>query len=62
MLHNFERDFYGEELRLVLTGYIRTMDDIKFNSLEELITAIQQDIAYADAHLDQVPNREFFSA
>ena len=42
LLHVFKDDFYGEELRLVVTGYLRP--EKNFGSLEELMAAIHADI------------------
>jgi riboflavin kinase len=35
LLHDFEADFYGEELRMVVCGYIRPEAD--FTTLEALV-------------------------
>mmetsp|Transcript_12713 Transcript_12713/g.38329 ORF Transcript_12713/g.38329 Transcript_12713/m.38329 type:complete len:383 (+) Transcript_12713:77-1225(+) len=43
LLHEFEDDFYGEELRLVVCLYIRPEAD--FTSLEALVARIHQDAA-----------------
>ena len=50
LLHEFAEDFYGSTLRLVLCGYIRP--ELNFSGLDELITAIHDDIAYAKEKLD----------
>mmetsp|Transcript_9811 Transcript_9811/g.13218 ORF Transcript_9811/g.13218 Transcript_9811/m.13218 type:complete len:166 (-) Transcript_9811:27-524(-) len=42
ILHEFEEDFYGQEMKLIAVGHIR--GQIKFDSLDELIAAIQNDI------------------
>lgn len=42
ILHQFASDFYGSELRVAVCGFIR--DEQKFNSLDELIAAINNDI------------------
>lgn len=49
ILHNFEEDFYGKELRVIMLGYIR--QEASFNSLEELIKAIKSDIDKAKEEL-----------
>ena len=54
MLHVFPADFYGEELRLVVTGYLRP--EQKFSSLEALIAAIHADIALSRKSLDEPPH------
>lgn len=50
LLHDFEEDFYGEELRLVVVGYIRP--EANFPSLEALVTKIQEDGSIAEKALD----------
>mmetsp|Transcript_19188 Transcript_19188/g.32957 ORF Transcript_19188/g.32957 Transcript_19188/m.32957 type:complete len:190 (-) Transcript_19188:99-668(-) len=50
LLHKFEQDFYGEELRLLVCGFIRTEAD--FPSLDELIKAIHEDIRVGGEALD----------
>ncbi|KAK3890863.1 hypothetical protein Pcinc_005223 [Petrolisthes cinctipes] len=49
IMHVFEDDFYGSELRVVMLGYIR--GEKNFKSLEELISAIHSDIAESDRQL-----------
>ncbi|GMH42483.1 hypothetical protein BSKO_10402 [Bryopsis sp. KO-2023] len=51
LLHTFEEDFYGEELRLAVCGYIRP--ESNFNSLEDLIARIHKDGDIASEALDQ---------
>lgn len=41
LLHEFDEDFYGEELRLAIVGYIRP--EANFPSLESLIERIHED-------------------
>ncbi|MCL7048333.1 hypothetical protein MKW94_007225 [Papaver nudicaule] len=41
LLHDFDEDFYGEELRLAIVGYIRP--EANFSSLESLIAKIHED-------------------
>ncbi|KAF5728642.1 putative riboflavin kinase/fmn adenylyltransferase [Tripterygium wilfordii] len=50
LLHDFEGDFYGEELRLVIVGYIRP--EANFPSLESLIARIHEDGRIAEKALD----------
>lgn len=50
LLHEFEEDFYGEELRLVIVGYIRP--EANFPSLESLIERIHEDARIAEKALD----------
>ncbi|VDP15348.1 unnamed protein product [Onchocerca flexuosa] len=45
ILHNFDEDFYGAEIRAVLTGFLRPM--VAFNSLDELKAAINNDVSMA---------------
>lgn len=63
ILHNFQRDLYGEELRVCILGYIRPQQN--YNTIEELIKAINSDIEYADKNLndpdyDVFKNHTFF--
>ena len=56
LLHEFDTDFYGEALRLVVCGYIRP--EAKFEGeqwLSELKAAIAQDVRVTEASLDQEP-------
>jgi len=50
LLHKFESDFYGNELRCLCMGYIR--EEQAFKTLDDLITAIRSDIDYADKILE----------
>ncbi|KAG5219103.1 bifunctional riboflavin kinase/FMN phosphatase [Salix suchowensis] len=50
LLHEFDGDFYGEELRLVIVGYIRP--EANFSSLESLIAKIHEDRRIAERALD----------
>lgn len=50
LLHDFDEDFYGEELRLVVVGYIRP--EANFPSLESLIAKIHEDGDVARRALD----------
>jgi riboflavin kinase len=47
-------DFYGETMRLQLTGYLRP--EVKFPSFAALIAQINQDVVDAKAALDQEPH------
>ena len=53
ILHDFGRDFYGEQLRLVVAAYIRPEAD--FTSLDALIARIHADADVARAALDMMP-------
>ncbi|XP_044462013.1 bifunctional riboflavin kinase/FMN phosphatase-like [Mangifera indica] len=50
LLHEFHADFYGEELRLVIVGYIRP--EANFPSLESLVAKIHDDKKVAERALD----------
>lgn len=50
IMHKFEDDFYGKQLKIVMLGFIRSQRD--FNSVDELIKAINYDISLADKHLE----------
>ncbi|XP_067208040.1 riboflavin kinase isoform X2 [Linepithema humile] len=51
ILHKFQNDFYGEELKVIIAGYIRPERD--FSSLEELIKEIKNDIAITEQQLEE---------
>lgn len=53
LLHDFPEDFYGEELRLIVVGYIRP--EANFSSLQALIERIHEDGRIARAALDVLP-------
>ncbi|GER27191.1 riboflavin kinase [Striga asiatica] len=50
LLHDFDEDFYGEDLRLVIVGYIRP--EANFTSLEGLIAKIHEDRKIAENALE----------
>ncbi|CAG9838452.1 unnamed protein product [Diabrotica balteata] len=50
VLHEFDSDFYGKEIRIVILGYLR--QEKNFNSLEALIDAIKDDINQAREKLN----------
>ncbi|KAJ4777540.1 riboflavin kinase/FMN hydrolase [Rhynchospora pubera] len=50
LLHEFDEDFYGEELRLAIIGYIKP--EANFPSLESLIARIHEDGRIAEKALD----------
>ncbi|KAM7500842.1 hypothetical protein LguiA_025256 [Lonicera macranthoides] len=50
LLYDFDGDFYGEELRLTIVGYIRP--EANFPSLESLITKIHEDRKIAENALE----------
>ena len=47
-------DFYGSDLRLVVTGFLRP--EAAFSSMDALIAAIHNDIDVARAALDLPPH------
>lgn len=57
LLHDFGEDFYGEELRLVVVGYIRP--EANFPSLEALVARIHKDGDIARAALSTPPYLQF---
>uniref|UniRef100_H3DEF5 Riboflavin kinase n=2 Tax=Tetraodon nigroviridis TaxID=99883 RepID=H3DEF5_TETNG len=50
VIHTFKEDFYGELLSVVMVGYIRP--ERSFDSLDALVTAINDDIEEANTKLD----------
>jgi len=50
VLKNYENDFYDRRLKLIIVGFLRTMK--KFNSLDELIEEINNDVKKANETLD----------
>ncbi|KAI3456334.1 hypothetical protein Pfo_012997 [Paulownia fortunei] len=50
LLHDFNEDFYGEDLRLAIVGYIRP--EANFPSLESLVTKIHEDRKIAENALE----------
>lgn len=57
IMHDFAEDFYGKELRAVVTGFIRP--EIKFNSLQDLLTRINADIGTAQSQLDSEQHKSY---
>lgn len=57
IMHQYENDFYGQELKVCILGYLRP--EMNFNSLDELICAIKKDISDADKYLDEGKNSTF---
>jgi len=45
IIHQFDSDFYGQKLKAIILSFIRNESD--FKSLDELITAIKDDITFA---------------
>ena len=50
LMHTFETDFYGEDLQLVVCGFLRPEQN--YDGLEPLIAAINEDIDVARELLD----------
>lgn len=50
LMFKFDDDFYGEEMRLCIIGYLRP--ELKFDSLDELTLHIQNDIKVSESALD----------
>lgn len=57
ILHEFPADFYGEELALIIVGFMRTME--KYTALDELIRAIARDVRVGDTQLEKSPFVEY---
>lgn len=51
ILHKYDRDLYGCLLKVCIVGYLRP--EKNFESLDALIVAIKDDIAQADAQLEE---------
>lgn len=57
ILHEYENDFYGQELRVIILGYLRP--EKNFTSLNELIEAIKNDISQAKHQLEQAQYAQY---
>lgn len=53
IVHDFESDFYGKQLKLCICGYLRP--EKNFDSMDSLIEAINNDIKNAKEQLDTEP-------
>ncbi|KAI9275392.1 hypothetical protein BY458DRAFT_507285 [Sporodiniella umbellata] len=51
IIHEFEKDFYGEDIRIIVGGYIRPEQN--YPSLDALIQDIKTDIEVAKHSLDR---------
>lgn len=51
ILHKFKEDFYGSQLKVIIFGYLRPMAD--YNSVDELIKAIEGDLSKASTLLEK---------
>jgi len=49
LLHEYEQDFYGEEMVAIVCGSVRA--EQKFDSLDALVAQIRQDIAISEQQL-----------
>ncbi|XP_026332132.1 putative riboflavin kinase [Hyposmocoma kahamanoa] len=63
LMHEFDSDFYGSNLKIVLVGYLR--DELNFDSQGSLIAQINEDIQNADQKLDlpeakEIKNQYFY--
>ncbi|XP_049884991.1 putative riboflavin kinase [Pectinophora gossypiella] len=64
IMHKFSSDFYGANLKIAIVGYLR--GEKNFDSLDDLIIAIKQDIADGEDRLEEpdarlVRNHSFFT-
>ncbi|XP_059051731.1 putative riboflavin kinase [Achroia grisella] len=59
IIHAFEKDFYGSNLRIAIVGYLR--GEMNFDSLNELIETIKQDIVNAGKSLENPESQKLKS-
>lgn len=59
ILHTFPEDFYGAELRVLITGYVR--QESNYPSVDALIEAIHNDIKIAKEQLLKPENQIYSS-
>lgn len=65
-MHNYEKDFYGKELKVCICGYIRAEQN--FTSVDALVERINVDIKIAEEELStksdymELRNSDFFTA
>lgn len=57
LLHKFDRDFYGAQIRLIVCGFVRP--EAKFGSLDELIREIEADGEYCTQALQSEALRHY---
>jgi riboflavin kinase len=57
ILKEYNREFYGECLRVIAVGWIRHMQ--RFADIESLVAAIKKDIAIAKERLKEPKNERF---
>lgn len=63
VMHKFDSDFYGSNLKIALVGYLR--DELNFDSQHGLIAQINEDIHNAGRQLDlpeakEIKNQIFY--
>ncbi|XP_022909801.1 riboflavin kinase [Onthophagus taurus] len=56
IIHKFETDFYGKNLKVALVGYIRP--ELNFASMDDLINTIHNDIKQAEIQLEKPEQAE----
>lgn len=59
VIHKFDADFYGSNLKIAIVGYLR--GEKNFETLEELINAIKKDIADGERKLEEPDTKEIRS-
>eukprot|EP00638_Chattonella_subsalsa_P001311 CAMPEP_0117759352 /NCGR_PEP_ID=MMETSP0947-20121206/15963_1 /TAXON_ID=44440 /ORGANISM="Chattonella subsalsa, Strain CCMP2191" /LENGTH=114 /DNA_ID=CAMNT_0005579795 /DNA_START=457 /DNA_END=798 /DNA_ORIENTATION=- len=59
LIHQFSEDFYGEQLDVLITGYIRP--EQKFDSIDALVDAINDDIRKSCVELDKPEQTQYKS-
>eukprot|EP00808_Paulinella_micropora_P014130 g6215.t1 len=57
LMHEFKEDFYGANMKLIICGYIRPQE--KYDSMEALKQAIQNDIEVGAKALDKDPAKQY---
>ena len=57
IIHTFPKDFYGTELRVCITGYIR--QESTFPSMESLIETMHNDIRIAKEELEKPEHQTY---
>jgi len=57
IMHDFQRDFYGYEMKVVVLGYIRP--ELNYTSRESLIEDIETDKIVALNSLNRLPYKVF---
>ncbi|PVV04738.1 hypothetical protein BB560_000750 [Smittium megazygosporum] len=58
IIHNYQEDFYGEEIKVLILGYIRPERD--FVDIDTLVSEIKQDIQFSLKALE-LPGYNFYS-